>query len=162
MAKLPATPPNQAEHLTSENSIALKIEEAIEKELEGKVARRDLPTVARKITAIAVSEQFSGPMPHPKHLREYDEILPGSAERILSMAEKNLDHNIAMNSMALGAEIDDAKRGMLLGAALFAMLILGAFLSLFITDSEIIPGIFLGAAVIGGVGAFIRGRNGGK
>lgn len=78
------------------------------------------------------------------------------------MAEKNLKHNMEMNSKALGAEIDDAKRGMLLGAGLFAMLILGAFLSQFLTDSEIVPGIFLGAAVIGGVGAFIRGRNGGK
>lgn len=34
------------------------------------------------------NEQFSGPIAHPKHLREYEDIVPGSAERIISMAEK--------------------------------------------------------------------------
>ena len=30
----------------------------------------------------------SGPLPAPQDFREYDQVLPGSAERILSMAEK--------------------------------------------------------------------------
>jgi uncharacterized membrane protein len=136
------------------------IEELIERELEGKIARRDLPVVAHRITQIVVSEQFSGPMPHPKHFREYDAILPGAAERLLSMAERNLDHNIAGNREALAAEIADRKRGMQYGAGLFAALILCAFVSLFVTTNPIVPGLFVGTAAIGGIAAFIRGRNG--
>ncbi len=33
---------------------------------------------------------FSGPLPHPETLARYNEIVPGSAERILSMAEEEM------------------------------------------------------------------------
>lgn len=139
---------------------SLRIEDAIERALEGRVARRDLPDIARQITRIVVSEQFFGPMPHPKHLREYEDTLPGAAERILSMAERTLDHNAAMEQTAIDAEIADRKLGMLIGAGLFALMIVAAFGTLFITDNPVVPGLFLGAAAIGGVVAFIKGRNG--
>lgn len=157
MGKLPAQKPTQAE-VTSKDSTS--IEELIEQELEGKVQRRDLQAVTARITQIAVSEQFSGPMPHPKHLREYENTLPGSAERILSMAERTLDHNLNIHERGQLAEIEDTKRGMRYGAFLFGLLISCGFASIFFTDSEIVPGLFLGAAVIGGITAFIKGRNG--
>jgi hypothetical protein len=49
---------------------------------------------------------------------------------------------------------------MYLGAGLFGLLIVGAFASLFVTANPIVPGLFLGTAAIGGVVAFIKGRNG--
>ena len=142
------------------NSIST-LEHMIEHELEGKIAKRDIPAITARLTQIAVSEQFSGPLPHPKHLREYEGILPGAAERIISMAEKNLEHNRNLAERGLDAEIEDTKRGMLCGALLFGLLIVCGFASLIITGSEIALAIFLGAAVIGGVTAFIKGRNGG-
>jgi uncharacterized membrane protein len=157
MAKLPG--PAQNENETSSRTVAT-IEDLIERELKGKIAGRDLITVTQRITQIAVSEQFSGPMPHPKHFREYETILPGAAERILSMAERNLEHNIKGNNTALNAEIDDRRRGMRYGAALFLALIVCAFASIFVSTNPIIPGLFLGTAAIGGVAAFIKGRNG--
>lgn len=138
----------------------VRIEDAIERALEGKVAKRELPEVTRRITQIAVSEQFSGPMPHPKHLREYNDILPGAAERIVSMAERNLEHNIDMDRKVIEAEVADRKLGMYLGAGLFGLLIVGAFATLFVTTNPVVPGLFLGTAAIGGVVAFIKGRNG--
>lgn len=136
------------------------IEKQIERILEGKVQRKEITAVTARITEVIVSEQFSGPMPHPKHLREYEEILPGSADRILEMAESSLSHNIAMGAEALRAEVEDSKRGMRFGALLFALLIVCAFGSILLTDREIIPGMFLGAAAVGCIGAFIKGRNG--
>lgn len=157
MAKLPGPAQNESE--TSSRAVAT-IEDLIEKELEGKVQRRDLVSVTQRITQIAVSEQFSGPMPHPKHFREYEAILPGAAERILSMAERNLSHNIEGSKTALNAEIDDRRRGMRFGALLFGSLIACAFVSVYLTTNPIVPGLFLGTAAIGGVAAFIKGRNG--
>lgn len=158
----PPTRPPEATVGTNERSLTseVRIEDAIERALEGKVARKDLPEVARRITQIAVSEQFSGPMPHPRHLREYDEVLPGAAERILSMAESNLQHNISMDQSMVNAEVADRKLGMWLGAGLFGLLIVGAFGTLFVTSNPVVPGLFLGTAAIGGVVAFIKGRNG--
>lgn len=137
------------------------IERQIERVLEGKVQRRDISAVTARITELVVSEQFYGPMPHPRHFRQYEEVLPGSAERLMSMAENAMDHNTSMSKRMAEAEIDDAKRGMRYGAFLFALLIVSAFASLFVTDSELVPGLFLGAAAIGAVGAFIKGRTGG-
>jgi uncharacterized membrane protein len=144
-----------------EREFVPSIELAIEKALEGKVQRRDLPVVVKQLTNIAVGEQFVGPMPHPKHLREYEDILPGAAERIMSMAEENSAHMKKMDEDSLEAEVDDRKRGMRFGAGLFGLLIVLAFASLFVTDSEIVPGLFLGAATIGGITAFVKGRTNG-
>ena len=44
------------------------------------------------IQAISTTEQYSGPIPHPKIISGYEEILPGAADRILSMAEKESQH----------------------------------------------------------------------
>ena len=161
MGKPPALPQKTSETETrTESSTIATIEELFEKELAGKIAKRDLPSVAQRLTQIAVSEQFSGPMPHPKHLREYEAVLPGAAERILSMAERNLYHNMAGNRTMLDAEIEDRKRGMKYGAGLFGLLIACGFASLFVTTNPLVPGLFLGSAVIGGITAFIKGRNG--
>ncbi|WP_076363071.1 DUF2335 domain-containing protein [Phaeovulum vinaykumarii] len=138
----------------------VRIENEIERVLEGKLAKREIPEVKRRLTQLVVSEQFSGPMPHPKYLREYDDILPGATERILAMAERNLEHNIDMDQQVVRAEVADRTLGMYLGASLFGLLIVGAFAALFVTKTPVIPGLFLGTAAIGGVVAFIKGRNG--
>lgn len=35
-----------------------------------------------------IQEHYSGPLPQPADLEKYDQIVPGAAERILAMAEK--------------------------------------------------------------------------
>lgn len=40
-------------------------------------------------------EQYSGPIPPPKMLRDYEQVLSGSADRILSMAEYEQKHRTA-------------------------------------------------------------------
>lgn len=37
-------------------------------------------------------ETFSGPIPHPDHLRQYENIQSGFADRMLKMAEDDLKH----------------------------------------------------------------------
>lgn len=49
------------------------------------------------IQAISTTEQYSGPIPHPKIISGYEEILPGAADRILSMAEKESQHRHDMD-----------------------------------------------------------------
>ncbi len=53
---------------------------------------RSLPTEDRAIVIAAVRQQnitttFDGPIPPPEFLAEYEKVLPGSADRILKMAE---------------------------------------------------------------------------
>lgn len=105
-----------------------------------------------------VSEHFSGPIPHPQHIAGYEEILPGAADRIIGMAEDRQKHLIHMEKKSLAAEVADRKLGMWFGAGIFALLIACALVSALLTGSSFIPGLFLGAAAISGVGLFIRGR----
>ncbi len=37
-------------------------------------------------------EEFSGPLPHPMMLDQYEQICPGAADRILTMSESSLKH----------------------------------------------------------------------
>lgn len=51
-------------------------------------------TVERMVmTAVSViEERHSGPLPAPRQMREYEEIVPGGAERIFQMAEREQLH----------------------------------------------------------------------
>ncbi|WP_375449857.1 DUF2335 domain-containing protein [uncultured Devosia sp.] len=98
-------------------------------------------------------------MAYPRHLAAYDDIVPGSAERIIAMAEKAQNHNITMQQQSLGAEIADQKRGMYLGAAILLILVVAAFSAGAIYDNNVLAGLLLGAAVLNVVALFIRGRS---
>ena len=46
----------------------------------------------REVVSVAAST-WEGPLPSPEYFRRYEEILPGVANRILEMAEKQQAHN---------------------------------------------------------------------
>ena len=58
-----------------------------------------LPDDKREIVmrAITVRSTFSGPLPPPVVLKQYNDVLPGAAERILYMAEKEQSSRIEGN-----------------------------------------------------------------
>jgi len=73
-------------------------------------------------------EERRGPLPDPQTLREYDKVVPGAAERIIQMAEKEVDHRRDIQRRALDAQIDDNKvariqtrRGQFLGAGVVVL-----------------------------------------
>lgn len=134
------------------------LEAVIDRQIGDIVSQKQREVIVAKMTSLMVSEHFSGPIPHPKHVRGYEEISPGAADRIIRMAEVRQAHHMDMDKKILAAEVADRKLGMWLGAAAFVFLVACALVTALITDSEVIPGLFLGAAAIGGVGLFIRGR----
>lgn len=60
-------------------------------------------------------EAFSGPFPHPRHLKHYEEILPGSADRIFSLTELEMAHRHKMEEKVLDASVNRDRRGQLCG-----------------------------------------------
>ena len=55
----------------------------------------------KPISAIQVSESrhYSGPLPLPEDLAKYDQVVPGAAERIMQMAEKEMQHRHENDNM---------------------------------------------------------------
>ena len=85
-----------------------------------------------------------GPLPHPEVLRQYDQLSPGAADRIIAMAEGEADHRRQMERRQLESdiahrqsltEIEDSrisgvfssdKTGQFLGAAISAIALIAA------------------------------------
>ena len=109
-----------------------KVREAIE----------TLPEEARSVVVAHASVQHSGPLPHPRLVREYDEIVPGAGERLLKMVEKQEDHRIDWESKALEYAARDKRRGHWLGACVTVIGLLGA-IALAVAD-KVVVGVALG------------------
>ena len=74
-------------------------------------------------------EAYQGPLPHPDLLVKYEEIIPGSAERILSMAEKEQQHRHQLENEVIKKEIAQKGRGLNFGFTLALLIIVvGAYL----------------------------------
>jgi len=133
------------------------IEEKIEREIGSLVQSGQKKQIINRVQKIIAEEHFSGPLPHPKHLIDYDTILPGAAERILAMAEKAQAHSAEMDRLIVQAQIDDQKRGMNYGLAALLLILALAFIFGY-WDRPITAGLFLTAAVIGSIPVFVNGR----
>lgn len=69
-------------------------------------AVRGLPKDQREKILISVEaslEQYQGPLPHPEHLKEFNEIIPNGAERIMAVYERQVlhRHDLEKGQMAI-------------------------------------------------------------
>ena len=116
------------------------------------------PAPQHKVQHTSVQQSsFSGPIPHPEILQGYNAIIPGAAERILSMAEDDAKHQRAIEMAALDAAKSEARLGQWLGF-IIGIAALGTSLTATFLGAEVVAGIIGGTTVIGLVSAFIIGR----
>ena len=85
----------------------------------------DQPAEQVRVISVSTEQTYSGPLPPPQALKEYEEILPGAAERVFKIAEGEAESvwNARAGRQRLANRIADAeqeqtKRGMYLGGAL--------------------------------------------
>lgn len=57
-------------------------------------------------TQITAVSQYSGPLPRPEDLIRYNDAVPGAAERILAMAEREMNHRHESERKILKTEYD--------------------------------------------------------
>ena len=60
---------------------------------------------------LSIAQSFEGPLPPPSYLRQYDEALPGAADRIFILAESQSKHRMEIEKKLLDADISDAVKG---------------------------------------------------
>lgn len=84
---------------------------------------RERPELLRALRITASS--FSGPLPPPEVLAAYEEALPGSAERIIRMAEEQGSHRREMEKQEITANIKSQTRGQYLAFVLAFIVSLG-------------------------------------
>ena len=121
-------------------------------------------SVTRVVKAAIKKESFRGPIPHPEILQRYEAILPGSAERILQMAEKEQAHRFELDDgqlecskIVINNTAADSKRGQWF-ALIISVLFLAGSVFLAYYGHETIAGILGGGTLLGIVTAFIAGK----
>lgn len=88
------------EELADDDKNRELIEEAVENE-------------TKKVIAEVIQGEFSGPIPPPSIIEGYERVLPGSADRIITMAEKQSEHRQKMEEKMISAESRDSLLGVI-------------------------------------------------
>lgn len=101
-------------------------------------------------------QAFSGPLPHPDILRQFDEVVPGAAERIIKMAEEQSAHRKDLEQKVINSDIARSKWGQILG---FVIAIMGLTVSALVSVyGNAITGGIIGVGTLASlVGVFMYG-----
>jgi len=114
--------------------------------------------VANVVLGIVKQESFSGPLPHPRHLQAYNEILPGAADRIIAMAEKEQAHRHSWEDKSLKFDFSYSVLGIALGFLVALALLLLAYMSSQ-AGHQTVALAFLAASSVGMAASFIKGTS---
>lgn len=99
---------------------------------------------------------FQGPLPPPETLERYNLIVPGAAERILSMAEVQARHRQQLELKIIESDIRNARTGLHYGLIIGLVSIMGGVLCIW-SGHEIGGSILGGVGLTGLVGVFVYG-----
>lgn len=102
-------------------------------------------------------EAFSGPIPHPELLQKYDEVKEGFAERIVKMAEIQLQHRVRCEEKIVDESIAESKRAQNYAFYLSILFLVAAVL-LGLYGHDWLAGCLGGGTLISLVAAFIAGK----
>lgn len=104
------------------------------------------------------SQTFSGPLPPPEVLEKFESVVPGSAERIIKMAEEQSAHRKYLERMVIESDVARSKWGQALG---FLIAIAGLAISAIIAIyGNAIAGGIIGVGTLASlVGVFMYGSS---
>ncbi len=111
-----------------------------------------------KSLAITISKTHIGPLPDPDTLSEYSQIIPNGAERIMQMAEKQLDHRIYLEKKVVRGQLTQSNIGQFL-AFFIGLAALGSGTYAIVNGYEWSGSVLGLAGLTGLVTAFIKGRD---
>ncbi len=150
------------------DNLTMGLEKTQLNEAIAEIIEKDLPTEQKTqqiYQMIQISqESFSGPIPHPKILQGYQELLPSAPERILSMAEKEQQHRIEMEKEMLKQNGDnislsnDANKRSTNKAFFLVVLLIFAGVFLTLKGYPSIGIIIFSTTIISVAGIFIVGK----
>lgn len=149
--------PNKQKQNSNQRSVKRQmIPNAQTTEASGKI--EELPSKDKEmVIEKTIHSSYSGPLPPPQHFEAYEKVCPGSASRILEIAENQQRHRTEIEKALVNANIKETKRGQWFGFAIAFTAIIGGFWLISIDKDAM--GI---ATVIGAiatlVGTYIYGR----
>ncbi|MDR1305347.1 MAG: DUF2335 domain-containing protein [Verrucomicrobiales bacterium] len=101
---------------------------------------------------------YSGPIPPPEQLRQFNEIISNGADRIMKMAESQANQRMKTDGEIVRWQLF----GNILGQVLAFLIAIGGLFAtvyLAINNHEWVASIVGGTTIVGLVAAFIKGQN---
>lgn len=102
-------------------------------------------------------QSYSGPLPPPSMLQDYDHIQQGFADRIMAMAEKEQNHRHSRETQGITGAISKDARGQHY-ALICSLVLIVACTFLIASDHEVAGSILGGGTLVGLAYVFITGR----
>ena len=109
--------------------------------------------------AAYTASAYTGPLPPPEQLRGYENVLPGSADRILKLAENQAAHRQHIEKVAVEGGDRRSWWGLALGFVISAS-VLGLGAALVLEGHDAAGAAFVGIDVVGLGGVFVAGQRG--
>jgi len=115
------------------------------------------PDFRGKVSTSLKMETFQGPIPPPAVLEAYERLVPGAAERILGLTERQASHRQDIEKIVIKAGARDSLYGIIV-AAIVAICAFGwsAYALSIRQTGEAVKGII--ATVLGFVVTFVYGK----
>ncbi|MBN1806837.1 MAG: DUF2335 domain-containing protein [Sedimentisphaerales bacterium] len=135
-----------------------KLRKNLKKKQKAQLAAQETNSAEIQESKATIEQRyFAGPLPHPDILDKYNAILPGAADRIITMAEKQAEHRQNIERRQQTSETVLSFTGQLCALLFVLTTVIGA--SYCILRGQPWGGVGLGATgIVSIVYAFIRGH----
>ena len=111
-----------------------------------------------KSFVVTMHKTHIGPLPDAETLAEYSVLIPNGADRIMKMAEQQLQHRMSMENSVVKGQMLQSNIGQIL-AFLIGLAAIGAATYCIVTGHEWAGSILGVGGLTGLVTAFIRGKS---
>lgn len=102
--------------------------------------------ILRTVTKVTM-QKHSGPIPDPETLRQYNSVIPDAADRILTMAEKQQDHRMGLEKLAVKSQLTQSRNGQYFGLFI-ALCCIAASVYLGMNGHETLAGVIGTSTII--------------
>ena len=112
-------------------------------------------------TKITSSTEWRAPLPPPGVLREYESIIPGSADRLFKTYEEQASHRRRLEELTVRQDGRIRTMGMVLAYSIGSLLISAALVALFLGHPWVAVSI-VGGTLVAAMSVFIKGSRTGN
>jgi Predicted membrane protein len=116
------------------------------------------PGVSSSTSITVQKSEFHGPLPPPELLRQYNDIIPDAAERIMLLFEQQAAHRMDLERRTIYGDNKRAGWGIVCGTVV-SLTVLGAATYLVATGHDWAGATLAGIDIAGIVGVFVYGTN---
>lgn len=100
--------------------------------------------------------EYSGVLPPPSILQQYDVLDPGRAGKLFQLAEDQSRHRMDIEGKVINSDIQRSREGLWIGAGLSALVVIGGIV-LTLCNYPSVGAILIGIDVISLAGLFVYG-----